>query len=331
MGSAPSPKDSPASSEGDESLGVALLADVAGGGKLVVTALRASAASITGAQTGAVAVSVASPSAVLGQQMQRLQAETHSRAAPLLNELEASTKQVATLQARRETLSRELRAVESDLAAASAREKALQAGADEAQAVYEQKLQALLATHTSAAPSAVVATSPSASAATSEALATMAASLEARVAGVLDDVRRIERAVEAAFQPPILTHTDPRPQEPSALAAEVSGRVSASAEALAAYTEAEGRCLWALSDRVARGRARLVNLRAEEDAFRGLGMQVPHSLRDARSLHAFAWVKGIAPCLFRPSIDTGCFLGFLLYFISTYDFSFCLLALPRIF
>jgi hypothetical protein len=211
--------------------------------------------------------------------MQRLQAETHSRVAPLLSELESSSRQTAALQSRREVLTRELRAVEADLVAATARSQALQASADEAQDVYERGLQALLATHTPAA--AVAAPDPAAA----EALAATAASLEAPVAGLLGNVRRVECAMGAAFRPPAVPQSQSQsPKKTAALSAastalarQVSGRVSASASALADYVEAEGRCLWALAERVARGRARLQALRAEESAFRGLNMQVRRS------------------------------------------------------
>ena len=258
--------------EGDEALGAALLADVAGGGKLVVAALRASSSSAASAGASAVP-----SSALLGQQMQRLQAETHSRVTPLLSELDSSGRQTAALQARREALSRELRAVKADLAAAGARSQALQASADEAQDLYERSLQALLATHTPA-PAATV---PDPAAA--EALAETAASLEALVADLLGNVRRVESAMGTAFRPPAVPQ--PQTQTPAlsaassaALAQQVSGRVSASAAALADYVEAEGRCLWALAERVARGRDRLQALRAEESAFRGLNMQVRRSI-----------------------------------------------------
>jgi septal ring factor EnvC (AmiA/AmiB activator) len=210
--------------------------------------------------------------------MQRLQAETHSRVAPLLSELEASGQQTAALRARREVLARELRAVEVDLAAAGARSRALQASADEAQDLYERSLQALLATHTPA-PATVTVPDPAAA----EALAKTAASLEALVADLLGSVRRVESAMCTAFRPPVapqsLTKTPALSAASSAaLAQQVSGRVSASASALADYVEAEGRCLWALAERVARGRARLQALRAEESAFRGLNMQVRRSI-----------------------------------------------------
>jgi septal ring factor EnvC (AmiA/AmiB activator) len=217
-------------------------------------------------------------SALLGQQMQRLQAETHSRVAPLLSELESSGRQTVALQARREALARELRAVEADVAAAGARSQALQASADEAQDLYERSLQALLATHTPAPAPAVTAPDPAAA----EALAETAASLEALVADLLGNVRRVESAM-GAFRPPVapqsLTKTAALSAASSAaLAQQVSGRVSASAAALADYVEAEGRCLWALAERVARGRARLQTLRVEESAFRGLKMQVRRSI-----------------------------------------------------
>lgn len=245
----------------DDALGEALLADVAGGGKAAVAALRASLSVRP-------SVAAVSSSALLGQQMERLQAETHSCGSPLLHELEASARQVAALLAKKEALERDLRALEVDLAATTARSQALQASTDEIQAVYEQRLQSLLATHT---PTTAAPSQPAAS----EAIAAAAASLEGRVAELLGDVRRVEAAVGSAFRPAVASRAHPTDSQAlSAAAAAVSARVALSAGALSDYVEAEGRCLWALADRLTLGRTKLAALRAEEEAFRRLDMQV---------------------------------------------------------
>ena len=64
--------------------------------------------------------------ALLGHQMQSLQAESRARFAPLLVELETATAQAADLHARKQSLLLELRGVETDLTAALARSHALQ-------------------------------------------------------------------------------------------------------------------------------------------------------------------------------------------------------------
>ena len=83
--------------------------------------------------------------ALLGQQMQSLQAESRSRVAPLLVELEATTSQAADLHAMKQTLLVELQSVETRLAAALARSHALQSSVEEHQRVYDHKLQTLIA------------------------------------------------------------------------------------------------------------------------------------------------------------------------------------------